>query len=138
MNTHIHRGSKCFVGLINDEPVAFFAVLHFPHPSSKKIKKGHRLVVLPDYQGIGLGHTLSTAIADRYVRAGFKFHITSSTKSLYEQRRRSKNWIVKRKSRVSYAGHEKRARKNNFPGVTMVEFGSHNKVTFSYEYVLTD
>ena len=30
------------------------AIIHFPHPI-KSYKKVHRLVILPDYQGIGLG-----------------------------------------------------------------------------------
>ena len=36
------------------EPIAFCSVKHFPHPKNPKIKTVHRLVVRPDYQGLGI------------------------------------------------------------------------------------
>ena len=56
MNTKIARGADCYIGFFENNPVVFFAVLHFPHPRVKNFKRGHRLVVLPDYQGLGIGH----------------------------------------------------------------------------------
>ena len=44
----------------------FFSIWHSPHPKVKNIKKVHRLVILPDYQGIGIGGILLNSIADIY------------------------------------------------------------------------
>lgn len=49
------NSATCFGGWIGDQIVAFSAVRHFPHSKTKNIKMGHRLVVLPDYQGLGIG-----------------------------------------------------------------------------------
>jgi ABC-type lipoprotein export system ATPase subunit len=127
LNTKIHKGSQCFCAAINGTPVGFFAVLHFPHPRCDKFKRGHRLVVLPDYQGLGIGHELSTAVAEHYHKAGFRFIITSSTRSLFRQRRRDKRWVVKRKGRVS--GGAKSCSKS------LQKTFARNRLTYSYEFI---
>ena len=42
------------------------AVLHQPHGKIKNLKRCSRLVILPDYQGIGLGTMFLTIIAQHY------------------------------------------------------------------------
>lgn len=111
------------MGRIEGQPVCFFAVLHFPHARVKNFKRGHRLVVLPDFQGLGIGHKFSTEIAEMYKQNGFRFIITSSTKSLFKQRSKDKRWIVK-----SFG------RKTKHSNLTEFE-SSGNKLTFSYEYI---
>lgn len=123
MSTEINKSAHCYVGYIENNPICFFAVLHFPHPSAKNIKKGHRLVVLPDYQGLGIGHQFSSIIAEHYKQKGFRFIITSSTKSLFKQRAKDKKWAVTRTGRT-----------NNSKGV-LKNTTSMNKYTFSYEYI---
>lgn len=123
MSTELNQSAHCYVGYFENNPVCFFAVLHFPHPSSNKIKKGHRLVVLPDYQGLGIGHEFSTAIAEMYKHQGFRFIITSSTKSLFKQRSADKRWAVTRKGRTK-----------NSSGI-LKDTNSQNKITYSYEYI---
>lgn len=123
MSSELNPSSHCYIGYINNNPVCFFAVLHFPHPKAKNIKKGHRLVVLPDYQGLGIGHLFSTYIADMYKKNGYRFIITSSTKSLFKQRSLDKRWIVTRKGRTK-----------NSQGV-LKNTNSQNKITYSYEYI---
>lgn len=123
MSTELHQAAHCYIGYIGNNPVCFFAVLHFPHPDVKNFKKGHRLVVLPDYQGLGIGHIFSTHIAEMYKKSGYRFIITSSTKSLFKQRQADPRWAVTRKSRLGDAG-------GDLKGTT-----SKNKITFSYEYI---
>jgi GNAT superfamily N-acetyltransferase len=125
MSTELNHSAHCYVGYIENNPVCFFAVLHFPHPKVKNFKKGHRLVVLPDYQGLGIGHIFSSEIADMYLKQGFRFVITSSTKSLFKQRAADSRWIVTRKGRVGSVGDK-----------GIMRFGvSNSKMTYSYEYV---
>jgi len=129
MSTNLNKTARCFIGYFENKPVCFFAVLHFPHPKVKNFKKGHRLVVLPDYQGLGIGHEFSTQIAQHFIDKGFRFIITSSTKSLYTQRSRDKRWIITRKGRVS----NNKGNKGN-KGV-LASTVSVNKLTYSYEYI---
>lgn len=124
MSTNIIDAAQCYVGYYENNPVCFFAVIHFPHNYVKNFKRGHRLVVLPDYQGLGIGHKFSSKIAQMYLDEGFRFIITSSTKALLYQRAKDKRWIVTRKGRVGGEGDK---------GVMIP--GSKNKITYSYEYI---
>lgn len=123
MSTELNKSAHCYIGYLENNPVCFFAVLHFPHDKVKNFKKGHRLVVLPDYQGLGIGHEFSTAIAEMYKKNGFRFIITSSTKSLFKQRSEDKRWAVTNKKRTK-----------NSSGI-LKGSTSHNKLTYSYEYI---
>lgn len=55
LSAELSRSARCFVGLVRGEPAAFGALLHFPHPKVRDIQSLSRLVVRPDYQGLGLG-----------------------------------------------------------------------------------
>lgn len=123
MSTELNKSAQCYIGYIENNPVCFFAILHFPHPKVKNFKKGHRLVVLPDYQGFGIGHIFCSEICQIYKDQGFRVIITSSTKSLYNQRAKDKRWIVTRKGRLQeHHG-------------TISGSSSKNKITFSYEFI---
>lgn len=130
MNSDINRTAQCYVGYYENQPVCFFAVLHFPHGIVKNFKKGHRLVVLPDYQGLGIGHKFSSYVAQTYIDNGYRFIITSSTKALFEQRKRDTRWIITRKGRVG-AGSSTGVLHNADDGGAF----SRNKLTYSYEYI---
>lgn len=129
MNSEIATSSDFYLATIEGKLAACFAVIHFPHPKERKFKRGHRLVVHPDYQGFGLGHALSSKIADMYKKMGFRFIITSNTKSLYKQRVVDSRWRVTRIGRTSSNDSRDKV------GPNMAKTGSHNKITISYEYV---
>jgi predicted ABC-type transport system involved in lysophospholipase L1 biosynthesis ATPase subunit len=52
-------GAICIAGFLEGRCVAFTSAIRFPHPRAKDIYQEHRTVVLPDYQGLGLGGRLS-------------------------------------------------------------------------------
>ena len=55
MSENLNKAAKCFICLINDKPVGFMAILPFPHGHIKNGFRISRIVVLPDYQGLGIG-----------------------------------------------------------------------------------
>lgn len=57
---------KCYGLYDNDTIIGFLAVIHQPHPKNTKLKRVSRLVILPDYQGIGLGTKFLNKIAEMY------------------------------------------------------------------------
>ncbi|MFI6326594.1 GNAT family N-acetyltransferase [Nonomuraea sp. NPDC050556] len=69
----IHPGAACFGGWINGRLVAFAAYLHFPHPKTKTIKMGHRLVVLPDFQGLGIGGRIDDWLGQHLYERGYRY-----------------------------------------------------------------
>jgi GNAT superfamily N-acetyltransferase len=111
---------------INNEICGFCSILHFPHPKVKNIKRVHRLVILPDYQGLGLGLLLLNSIGDILVKQGYRYHITTSSPALVFGLKKHNNW------RCSNYG-----RNTTHGGLNGVgHFGSNNRFTTSWEYII--
>lgn len=94
LDTKIHRSARCFCAFWQGEPVAFAAVLHFPHPSSAIIKRGHRTVCLPDYQGVGIGNALSNAVGSMVTGLGFRYQSQTSHPAVIAYRAKSPDWTM--------------------------------------------
>lgn len=70
-------------------------MLHQPHRVSKKIKRVSRLVILPDYQGVGLGRKFVNAVGDLYLAEGYRFHIVTSAKNMIAALRKDPSWALR-------------------------------------------
>lgn len=84
--------------------IGFCGVTHFPHPKNKRIKRGHRLVLLPDYQGIGLGMKFFNAVADIYNEQGYDFTVTNSSIALIKGLIKDKRWKMTRYGKMTPVG----------------------------------
>lgn len=73
LNPSLNHSAKCFVAYVNGELCAFTSYLHFPHPRTRNIKIGHRLVVLPDYQGLGIASRLEDWLGQYLADQGFRY-----------------------------------------------------------------
>lgn len=70
------------------------AILHQPHPINKKLKRVSRLVILPDYQGIGLGTKFLNEMAKLYTAKGYEFSIITTAKNLIFALKKSDKWCM--------------------------------------------
>lgn len=94
--SHEHNNAaRVFIGRIDGKIAAFCSVQHFPHPVTKNYKKIHRLVVLPDYQGIGIGLVMLQHVAQSFIGQGFRIGITTSSPPLIESLKRNPDWPCK-------------------------------------------
>jgi len=87
-----HKSARCFCAFAGDTPVAFCSVLHFPHPRSRNMKREHRVVCLPDYQGVGIGNAVSNTIASMCKALGCRYVSITSHPGMIGYRRRSPLW----------------------------------------------
>jgi ABC-type polar amino acid transport system ATPase subunit/GNAT superfamily N-acetyltransferase len=121
--SHSHNNAaNVFIATVNNEIAGFISVLHFPHPKVKNMKKVHRLVILPDYQGIGIGLRLLNEIGRIYKKEQQRFNIMTSAPSLIFALKKSKQWDCVRYGRVS------ESKKGVLEGTT-----SKNRITASFE-----
>ena len=88
----LHKAARCFVAFWRDVPVAFASVLHFPHPKTPNMKREHRTVCLPDYQGAGIGNALSEYVGSVVRGLGCRYVSITSHPAMMRARARSKNW----------------------------------------------
>jgi len=123
--SHTHNNAaKVFIATINDEIAGFLSVLHFPHPKVKNMKKVHRLVILPDYQGAGFGIKFLNEIGKIYKKENFRYNIVTSAPSLIYTLKKSNKWITTRFSRTT----------SQSKGTTVGNMQtSHNRITASFE-----
>jgi|8_EtaG_2_1085327.scaffolds.fasta_scaffold02719_4 ABC-type lipoprotein export system ATPase subunit len=97
LNASHNRSAKKYVAEWNGRPVAWCSLLHFPHPKVKNMKRIHRIVVLPDFQGIGVGYKLNCEIAKMYKDDGFRITLVTSSPSLINGMVAKKEWIMTQK-----------------------------------------
>lgn len=96
--SHDHnKAAHKYVCEINGEPAAWCSVLHFPHPKVKNMKRIHRIVVKPDYQGIGLGVKFMNEIARKYKADGFRMSLVTSSPAFIHGLQGNRNWVMTRK-----------------------------------------
>ena len=94
-------------------------------------KRVHRLVVLPDYQGIGIGRCFVNAISEQYKQDGFNVNLTTTTPALIHSMIRDDRWLLKRKGRVTNVW----GNKGKFTKETSIVKGNSSaRITFSFNY----
>jgi GNAT superfamily N-acetyltransferase/ABC-type iron transport system FetAB ATPase subunit len=123
-----HNAAHSFVCEIDNKAVAWCSVLHFPHPDVKNFKKIHRLVVLPEYQGIGIGIKLLNEIAAIYKDKGFRVIITTGSSALSLSLIKKNNWVMTR--RPSFAKLSRSKTKSNYNNTI-----STSRLTASFEFI---
>jgi GNAT superfamily N-acetyltransferase len=86
---------------VNGELAGFTSTLHFVHPRVKNTRQGHRTVVLPDFQGIGLGVHITNFVAEWYLQQGKTYIMTISNPALTHAMKKSPKWICTRFGRTT-------------------------------------
>ena len=132
MSQDLNKAAKCFVCLMNDKPVAFMAILPFPHGHIKNGFRISRIVVLPDYQGLGIGFELIDYFAAIYKTDGKTMYIKTSNPALFGAMRKNENkWLMTNEIKKEDLNSENIKRMN--AANDLGEF--RNAVTKSYKYI---
>ena len=76
----------------NDAYVGFCAIRPYPNGSLNFSKAIHRLVILPDFQGLGLGTKFMETLCKMYVDKGYKMFIRTAHESLAHHFENSNLW----------------------------------------------
>jgi len=122
--TH-NNAAHTYIATINNEIAGFISILHQPHPKAITLKKVHRLVILPDYQGAGFGIRFLNEVGKYYKKNKYRFTITTSAPSLIHALKNSYNWICKR------FGRNKTQPANNRIG----KISSSHRITSNFELI---
>jgi ABC-type polar amino acid transport system ATPase subunit len=128
LSADLNKASKVFLATIEGEPAAMTAILPFPHPKIKNVWKEHRTVVLPDFQGFGLGNRLSEHVGDWLLDRGKRYTSVTSHPAMIHYRAKSNKWIMTRgPSRLAAPGAKAKTQNNKNTSVM--------RLTASFEYV---
>jgi len=126
LNGSLGAGVRCYAAVYQDKPIAFIAVACVKMKA--KYYRVSRLVVLPDYQGIGVGKRLLNFIAELYFSQTKKpFYILTSNPQII--RGSMQNWRVKR------FGHASKGKDNSRINTEIKTSLSRKRITVSLIYV---
>jgi hypothetical protein len=126
--TDLHCSAKCFAALYDDEPVAFTAALHWPHPVQSRWRE-HRTVCLPDYQGVGIGNALSDYVASLFRATGKPYSSVTANPAMISHRAKSKSWNMRDKPKL-HTGQSRTSTARGLAAKTAV-----NRLTASFDFV---
>lgn len=87
----LSKSAWCWLALKDGRPCAFSSVLPLVGPMPRCYRE-HRSVVLPDYQGMGIGSRLSEAVAQIFRDAGGRFYSKTAHPAYGEHRNKSPLW----------------------------------------------
>jgi len=122
LSNRLSSNARCFVGMIDDRPAAFVSTSRFPHATVKNMMMLSRIVVIPDFQGIGVAGKMIDSVSDHLFYQGWRVRITTSHPGMIGSLKGSQSWICKRQGR------------NGRHRGTVSEKGSSGRITTSWEY----
>lgn len=127
LTSELNKSCKCLLFTWNGEPVGFVGVLNTPRKGDRYSCAISRVVVLPDYQGLGLSSTICNFVGGIITNLGddYKLYIKTIHDRMGKYFERSDKWIP-----TSYNG---KIRKN-----TEYEKGKYNnrlvRKSYCYKY----
>ena len=95
-------------------------------------KRVHRLVVLPDYQGIGIGTRFINEVTKHYIENGFNMNLTTTTPALVHALARDNNWTLVRSGRTKNTMAKNFKRYGATVGTEATK--SDNRITYSFNW----
>ena len=138
LSAALHHSAQCHLGCWDGRAVAFAAVL--PVTGQRNKSRISRLVVLPDFQGVGIGKALLRVVAQLYAERGRAMFIRTSHPAMISGLARDTHWrtiAVARRGSPRQGGQFRRASASvgragvsfRFRGKTSVARGSMTAAT---------
>lgn len=93
MTSNVNKSCTFLLFEWNEKPIAIVAVIATPRNNNPNGKAISRVVVLPDYQGIGIGSKICNFIGGIYRNANCDLYIKTVNPALGEYFNKSTNWL---------------------------------------------
>lgn len=121
----INKSAVHWLCVWGSDIVGFASAIAYPSGTVKNAYRGHRTVILPDYQGLGIGVRLSDAIAEIYRQKGCRYFSKTAHPRMGEYRNNSPLWKPTSKNMIERSDS---LNKN-------VKWVSRKVFSYSHEYV---
>ena len=124
----LNKSANVFTAYWEGVLVGIVAVLTLPSGTLKNAYRGHRTVVFPEYQGFGIGKTISDSIGQLYVDNDRRFFAKTAHPKMGEHRQKSVCWKPTSKNRVKRKQKEATQAKGKWVVIL-------DKPAFSHEFL---
>lgn len=123
--SHYHNNAaRVFLAYVDGTLAGFCSVLTQPHGHVKNLKRIHRLVVLPDFQGVGIGVQFLEVVSKHFRAQEYRLSIVTSAPSLIWALKKNRNWAMTAMGRKSGSAGKIHGKKSA---------GSGNRLTTTFE-----
>jgi len=123
----LNRTAQCYLGFIDQQPAAFCAVL--PMIGFAGRRRVSRIVVHPDFQGVGVGHAVLNAVAAMYPRMS----ITTGHPAVITALRNDPKWKCTSVAKAGHADQKKAIGRQSFRGGA-IGTSSSGRAVCSFEF----
>jgi ABC-type molybdenum transport system ATPase subunit/photorepair protein PhrA/GNAT superfamily N-acetyltransferase len=96
LSADIHPAAQCVVATVAGRLAAFCATLPFVHSKVRGADRVHRIVIAPDFQGLGMARVVLDAVAESRRSRGRELRITTSHPGLIAALARASSWDMTR------------------------------------------
>ena len=129
LDAKINKAAHCYAAFWGERLVGFGAVLRYPSGTVKNGWRGHRTVILPDFQGLGLGTRLSDAIALSYIeKDNNRYFSRTAHPRMGEYREKSPLWKATSKNKKLRTDIKHKNVYNN-------HFADNKRICWSHEFI---
>jgi hypothetical protein len=128
LSGNINNAARCYVGVWGEEIVAFGSSMAMPNPFFRNGWRGHRTVVLPDFQGLGIGVRFSDAIAQIHLDQGHRYFSRTAHPRMISYRENSPLWKPTNK-------HKKIRKDIKFKNIFNNHYVDNIRLCGSFEYI---
>ena len=125
MSENLNKSSSSFVFTWNDKVVAYYSAMQMPSGTIKNAWRGHRCVVLPDFQGLGIGSKISEFIGGILLSVGRTLYTKTVNPALGEYRQKSDKW----------KGTPRNMKGMSEEDFLMNKLGGKTRVSYCHKYV---
>lgn len=132
LSASINKSANCWVGIVDGAVVAFTSVIAFPNANFKSAWREHRTVVLPEFQGMGIGSAIVESVAELITSSGSRFFSKTAHPAFGEYRNKSPKWRATSKNgmkRHDYATTKTKTKEDSH------KMNHAHRVTYSHEYI---
>ena len=130
----LNKAAKCYVILFNDKPVSFMAILPFPHGNIINGYRISRVVVLPDFQGLGIGFQVINYFGGIYKKDNKTLYIKTSNPALFGAMKKNNHlWKLTNQITKDQLNSEFMERQQTSDKGGMLKL--RNAITKSYKYI---
>ncbi len=134
LSQDLNKAAKCFVILLNDKPIGFMAILPFPHGNIQNGYRISRVVVLPDFQGLGIGFKIINYFAELYKADNKTMYIKTSNPALFgAMKKNTDKWKLTNQVKKEQLNTEWMIKQQTSDKGGMLKL--RNAITKSYKYI---
>lgn len=92
MSANLAGSCRSWVATWGDTPIGFASSMPLPSGTTKNAWREHRTVILPDYQGLGIGVRISDEVAQIHLDEGRRYYSKTAHPRMGKYRDCSKKW----------------------------------------------